>query len=95
MLFVAQVACIWIYTTRLKRLVVPGTNDPFLEQLPTATRQAVLLLLFNGFFGHNLYRPHWLWIAAWVISALSIVRDGAMSRASPSGNSRELGVPRE
>lgn len=34
------------------------------EYLSVASTQAILILLFNGLFGHNLYRYNWLWIAA-------------------------------
>lgn len=36
----------------------------------TASVQTIVLLLFNGNFGHNLYRYNWLWVGA--IGVLSI-----------------------
>lgn len=36
----------------------------FFEYLSVASIQTILLLLFNGLFGHNLYRYNWLWIGA-------------------------------
>lgn len=36
----------------------------FLRRIALASMQTILLLLFNGNFGHNLYRYNWLWIGA-------------------------------
>lgn len=35
-----------------------------LSYLTTACTQTILLLMFNGNFGHNLYRYTWLWLGA-------------------------------
>lgn len=45
------------------------TNDEardllLLQYISIASIQAIILLLFNGNFGHNLYRYLWLWIGA-------------------------------
>ena len=53
---------------RRTRLAAKGAGDPRLEmlrELALASCAAVALLLFAGLVGHNLYRPIWLWIAAW------------------------------
>ena len=34
------------------------------EYLSVASIQTILILLFNGLFGHNLYRYNWLWLGA-------------------------------
>jgi O-antigen ligase len=39
----------------------------FLINISTASIQVILLLLFNGNFGHNLYRYNWLWIGAFAV----------------------------
>ena len=39
--------------------------DKFLPELGKALLICVILLLFTGIFGHNMYRPTWLWVAAW------------------------------
>ncbi len=49
-----------------------GGNSPpavtgkllLLKRVSTASVQTIILLLFNGNFGHNLYRYNWLWIGA-------------------------------
>lgn len=48
----------------------PGRVDPFLFSISVACRHALVLLLFSGLSGHNLYRPMWLWIAAWTMLVL-------------------------
>ncbi len=42
----------------------PPRNMVLLKLVSVASMQAILLLLFNGNFGHNLYRYNWLWIGA-------------------------------
>ncbi|HEX8947407.1 MAG TPA: O-antigen ligase family protein [Dissulfurispiraceae bacterium] len=59
-----------------------------LHLVATASVQAVILLLFNGNFGHNLYRYNWLWIGAiGVLSAYFLkdtsVRVSAVYRIEP------------
>jgi len=41
--------------------------------LSLACVQVVWLLLFNGIFGHNLYRYNWLWIAAICVLCLHFI----------------------
>lgn len=53
---------------------VKDSNDEyeyakFFILVSTASIQVIILLLFNGNFGHNLYRYNWLWIG--VIGVLS------------------------
>ncbi len=40
------------------------SKDVFLEQVAIACSNTVILLLFDGLFGHNLYRYTWIWLAA-------------------------------
>jgi O-antigen ligase len=71
LVFLGQVAALVVTARSVQKLarVWPGEFDPFLAAVSTACIHTVLLLLASGFFGHNLYRPHWLWIAAWTILA--------------------------
>jgi O-antigen ligase len=55
---------------------IPVTSDTgahnlpeFMKNIATAGSQTILLLLFNGNFGHNLYRYNWLWIAAIAVTS--------------------------
>jgi O-antigen ligase len=46
----------------------------FLADLARACRLSLVLILFLGLFGHNLYRAHWLWLAAFSDLARQMVR---------------------
>jgi len=46
-----------------------------LKQLATACRHSLFILFFEGLFGHNMTRYNWLWIAAFVLSALTLSRN--------------------
>ena len=48
-----------------------------LSGLTRASWQALVLLLFEGFFGHNLLRYNWLWLAAFTSLALQFAKDMA------------------
>ncbi len=54
------------YTKRKTQQIlnISETKDDFLEQISIACTNTVILLLFDGLFGHNLYRYTWLWLAA-------------------------------
>lgn len=41
-----------------------NTGDSFYPLVSVASIQSIILLLFNGNFGGNLYRYNWLWIGA-------------------------------
>lgn len=49
-------------------------NNNFLRLIGVASIQAVVLLLFNGNFGGNLYRYNWLWIGAIGVLATHFLR---------------------
>ena len=46
-------------------LLETGLSNSFPYSLVSAIIACLLLLLVFGFGGHNFYRPHWLWLAAW------------------------------
>lgn len=52
----------------------------FLRNTSVASMQALVLLLFNGNFGHNLFRFNYLWLAAFAVISLDL-----MNR-SPAGD---------
>ena len=63
---------------RLKRLTRPDTGlaaDPSLYHLARAMGTSLFLLLFLGFFGHNLYRYNWAWYCAFTAIALGVCQD--------------------
>jgi len=47
----------------------PEWKDDFVVQVASAVGTAVLLLLFMGLFGHNLFRYSWLWYGGFLIIA--------------------------
>jgi O-antigen ligase len=75
--FVCFIAVICRTLLMVKRVIKKGSNSSddvqiddmqrhyyFLKLLSIAAIQAIVLLLFNGNFGHNLYRYNYLWIGA-------------------------------
>jgi len=59
-------------SSRIRRAARGSTSGTLhvLSELAVASRSAVLILLFDGLFGHNLYRFNWLWLAAFNVLAL-------------------------
>jgi O-antigen ligase len=58
-----------------------GWEPDFLHQLTGALGIALLLLLFAGTFGHNLFRYTWVWYAAFLV----IAREGVERRLTTAG----------
>ena len=64
-----------------------------LKHISTAAVHTIILLLFNGNFGHNLYRYNWLWIGAIGVLATFFMKDElARLDARPAFKARGLGV---
>ena len=62
---------------RKVRVLAKGRSDPtvkILSGLALACRDAIILLAFEGFFGHNVRRFNWLWLAAFGVLALQYAR---------------------
>lgn len=74
--FLAQIlTTLWCCRTSLAlSKALPPEERGFLPHAATALTQGVVLLLVSGLAGHNLYRPHWLWFAAWAMLALEFTR---------------------
>jgi len=49
-------------------------DGQFLHHVSTALATSLVLLLLEGFFGHNLFRFNWLWYAAFLIIALRLAK---------------------
>lgn len=81
--FAAMLAGYWINCRRIRRLAQQKrfAADDFLLQLARGIGTGVVLMLFLGIFGHNLFRHNWLWYGAFLIVAV----DCARRRASVSG----------
>jgi O-antigen ligase len=69
--FVALLACFWVNVGAVRRVrrAAPEWQDDLVFTLPSAIGLAVLLLLFMGNFGHNLFRFTWLWYGGFLIIA--------------------------
>jgi len=75
--FIIMLITILINSHRAKGLVKGESDDILLlnRDLCTAVEYALIILLFLGFFGHNLDRYNWLWYAAFANLALLFNRD--------------------
>ena len=63
----------WLETAAIYRRHREWPRD-FLYQASRAIGVCVLMLLFLGWAGHNLYRYNWLWLAAFQAIALHCIR---------------------
>jgi O-antigen ligase len=59
----------------------PAGAYSFEHHVAAAVSMSVLLLLFEGNFGHNLFRHNWLWFGGFLILALHVVRHRLKSSA--------------
>jgi hypothetical protein len=76
--FGGLVVALVLHLRKLKRITDPDTGaapDANLYHLARAMGTSLFLLLFLGFFGHNLYRYNWAWYAAFTAVALGVCED--------------------
>jgi O-antigen ligase len=102
--FAAVLIGLWTNFRRVKQLyrLHLAWGDDFPLQMARAVGLAVVLLLFMGNFGHNLYRYSWLWYGGFLIIARHCVEQrlarGAVfvaTRPRPAGAGRgAAGGPR-
>jgi len=87
--FLAQVlTTLWCCRTVIQSSRFFSIDDQgFLLHLATAINQGIVLLLVSGLAGHNLYRVHWLWFAAWAVLALEFSKRRAYAMWSQSESS--------
>ena len=81
--FVGLVGALALHLRKLKRLTHPVTGqspDINLHHLARAMATSLFLLLFLGFFGHNLYRYNWAWYAAFTAVGLGVCQDRIRNR---------------
>jgi O-antigen ligase len=74
--FAALLVGYWINCRRIRRLarLKRFAPDDFLVQLARGIGTGVVLMLFLGIFGHNLFRHNWLWYGAFLIVAVDCAR---------------------
>ncbi len=65
-----------------------GPTITVLSGLVIASRDALLLLAFEGLFSHNLLRFNWLWLAAFSTLALQYVRAKLQEKSDQGPNAR-------
>jgi O-antigen ligase len=75
----------WVEARRRARRL-PGRGRDLAFQVSRAVGLDVVLLLFLGWAGHNLYRYNWLWFASFQIVAVHCIR----AKASSPGAGRRL-----
>jgi O-antigen ligase len=85
--FLLLIGCTVANCRRIRRLGKHSTDvtTSVLSEFARATLQALVLLVFMGSFGHNIYEFNWLWLAAFASLAarfaLSIRREEALAFA--------------
>jgi O-antigen ligase len=79
-----MVWCFWRNMRQVQRLYAehPWWERDFLYYVARSTWLAVVLLLFMGLAGHNLYRYNWMWFGAFQIIAHRLVYQRAAAEAA-------------
>jgi hypothetical protein len=79
----ALVYCFWRNSREMERLYAahPWWEKGFVYHVGRCSWLAVILLLFMGVGGHNMFRYNWLWFAAFQICAMDITRRRARAEA--------------
>jgi O-antigen ligase len=77
--FLFMLWCFWRNWREAKRLYQdhPDWPQDLVWHTCRATGMAVILMLFLGLAGHNLYRYIWIWLAAFQVVALNCARERA------------------
>jgi len=91
------VFCFWRNSREIARLYKqhPWWEQDFVYHVARSAWLAVVLLLFMGAGGHNLYRYNWLWFGAFQILALQIARRRAVAEAAGELPEPEPWAPRQ
>jgi O-antigen ligase len=74
--FAAVLVCFWVNLRRIRAAYRrhPEWDRDFLYHVAGAVGLALFLLLFEGNFGHNLFRYSWLWYGGFLIIARHCIR---------------------
>jgi hypothetical protein len=80
--FGGLVVALWRHLRKLKRLTSANgaAPDSSLYQLARSMGTSLFLLLFLGFFGHNLYRYNWAWYCAFTAIALGVCHERTLNQ---------------
>jgi O-antigen ligase len=72
--FAAVLLTFFVSLRRVKALRDPESATDLVYQVPIAVGAGVLLMLFLGNFGHNLFRFNWLWYGGFLAVATDCAR---------------------
>jgi O-antigen ligase len=91
--FGAILACFWVNLRWVRRVYKqhPEWGHDFLFHFSSAVGWGVFLLLFEGNFGHNLFRFSWLWYGGFLVIARYCIQErlnAAALWAWPTGAAR-------
>jgi hypothetical protein len=83
--FGAMLLCCWLNVRRVRAEYRrhPEWGQDFLYVLTGSCSRALLLMLFAGNFGHNLFRANWLWCGAFLVVAADLVAQRAADWTAP------------
>jgi hypothetical protein len=83
-----SIALLLLYNTRAIKGCYRqnGWDKDFLFLLADAVEIAVILLLFMGYGGHNLFRFSWLWYGGFLIVARHLVTQRALGAGATGGH---------
>jgi O-antigen ligase len=93
--FAAILVCFWINLRGIRAAYRrhPEWDRDFLYHVSGAIALAVFLLLFEGNFGHNLFRYSWLWYGGFLIIARHCVRQREEADLLPAPEPEEAPAP--
>jgi O-antigen ligase len=75
--FLAILLCLFLNLRAIRKMYLAHpewTSPDFPRELGRAVALAVFLMLFEGNFGHNLFRYNWLWYGGFLVIALHCLR---------------------
>jgi O-antigen ligase len=89
------VFCFWRNSREMARLYRqhPWWEQDFVYHVGRSAWLAIVLLLFMGAGGHNLYRYNWLWFGAFQIMALQVARRRAADPVAALAGSEPWAPP--
>jgi hypothetical protein len=93
--FAGILAGFWLNLRGVRRLyrAHPEWGRDFLSHVTGAIGLGVLLLLFEGGFGHNLFRYNWVWYGGFLVLVRACLRDRVKARAAVVRTFRQWQFP--
>jgi len=93
--FLFLLACFWLNGREARRLrrENPELRKTFASQVVRSVGLILVLLLFHGQAGHNLFRYYWVWFGAFQAIGLHCLRQRAALAAAPEEEEAEGAAP--